>query len=136
MAELLELPHDLGGQLHAPPASAGPVRHGPHEAEAGALAWEPADDLDPPAATITIVTAGLPFILLHPCTWGPPRPSLSLVARRWRLADEVVAEPVVAVQLLVEALALVGADRAGRYRLQVRVYIRQVGVADRVGPPS
>lgn len=53
-----------------------------------------------------------------------------------RLADEVVAEPVVAVQLLVEALALVGADRAGRYRLQVRVYIRQVGVADRVGPPS
>lgn len=38
------------------------------------------------------------------------------------LADEVVAKPVMAVQRFVEALALVGADRADRHRLQVGVW--------------
>ena len=36
-----------GGVLHATPALRGPVEHRPHEAQAAALAGEPADDLDP-----------------------------------------------------------------------------------------
>jgi hypothetical protein len=39
----------LGCHLHAPPASAGPVQHGPHQAQPGTLSGEPADDFDPPA---------------------------------------------------------------------------------------
>ena len=51
-----QLPAQLGQQsdgrdrlLHAPPATAGPVEHRPHQAQAGPLAGEPADDLYPTA---------------------------------------------------------------------------------------
>jgi hypothetical protein len=44
---LLELADGGGGHGDASPAAAGPVEHGPDEAEAVTLAGEPADDLDP-----------------------------------------------------------------------------------------
>ena len=46
--QALEQSKGLGRHGEAPRATAGPVRHGPHQRRAGALPGEPTDDLDPP----------------------------------------------------------------------------------------
>jgi len=48
-AELVEMSDGGGGHGEVPPASTGSVEHGPDQAETGTLAWQPTDDLDPPA---------------------------------------------------------------------------------------
>ncbi len=52
-AQLLQQPHGGRGHDHPTPAACGAVQHRPHQAQAGPLAGQPADRLDPPASLAT-----------------------------------------------------------------------------------
>lgn|SRR5271165_5048496 len=78
---LEELAAEVGEQsgggrrvLDAAPSPCRPVEHGPDEAEAAALAGEPADDLDPPAGLPEgPLDMKLEWRILDQCSFGKRR---------------------------------------------------------------